>query len=859
MIPINQYRNYIRVCEELPSSCDYCYSTMSYCDLTDINLSVGLTNSGGSTAYLWIKDKFENLYRDFITINSDGSVDINTNNFPDGMFNYTFGPTLMFLSSDIDGNSLIDMNILSITYSCVDLIIYNPNEPNEPIPTNPPARQPYRPSATYVYGATGATGPIGPTGPQGYIGPQGATGADSTVIGPTGPQGDIGPQGFQGVTGFDGTNGATGSQGPQGFQGITGSNGTNGVNGATGSQGQQGFQGVNGSNGTNGVNGATGSQGPQGFQGVTGSNGTNGATGSQGPQGFQGVNGANGSTGSQGPQGSNGSNGATGSQGPQGPSWNGGTVSGETNFTNTLISNTFSATTGIIGNPGSESSIITVNGITFNSSFKISDIDGSNIAQTIFHKHSTTAEPMIIGARSNSDTATHSNVTAGQNVFTIYGSGWLGSSYKLNGQISIETDIIGSLSNTSSPGKIDFYTTPNASIWPEIAVSIDSQKQMTAYGSVLGKNISITGTAGVGYLTLVGQSSNPPSPTAGTLLLHSKTVNGITRLEQDNESTTNLVYGRDNVIVCKNDTGSTILKGQAVYTSGVVSNSPQISLAQANSANPLPAVGVALDNILTNTFGQVMTSGIISFNTTAFSSVDKVYVSPTVAGGLTSTRPSGTTNYVQRIGTILVSGIDGVGQMLVAVSPSLLNMETGTNAATWTGRAVTGTTFSATSLNMNTNKITNVAAGTTGTDAINFSQIVGYTLPMVLATATVNPADGTSYAIAMPTFNSLSTAGSTRVRMMIPKTGTLKTVYLTVGQTVTGTNETSTVYWTNNTTSTSTSIITGIDNSVSTQYKSATGLSIPVTAADLVEIKWICPTWATNPTGVYMTAVVYIE
>jgi len=95
-----------------------------------------------------------------------------------------------------------------------------------------------------------------------------------------------------------------------------------------------------------------------------------------------------------------------------------------------------------------------------------------------------------------------------------------------------------------------------------------------------------------------------------------------------------------------------------------------------------------VDTIADSAFGQVMRNGIISgFDTSAFSAGAAVYLSPTTAGGLTATRPSGTTNYVQRIGTILVSGV-GNGSLDVHVVPALLNMETGTNAATWTGQAI---------------------------------------------------------------------------------------------------------------------------------------------------------------------------
>ena len=174
-------------------------------------------------------------------------------------------------------------------------------------------------------------------------------------------------------------------------------------------------------------------------------------------------------------------------------------------------------------------------------------------------------------------------------------------------------------------------------------------------GVASATSLSITGTAGAGFLTLVAQSANPTSPVAGTLLVHSSTANGFTRMEQDNEATTNLIYGRDSVFVAKNTTAGTISKGQVVYVTGSTGNVPNIGLAQANSSATLPSLAIAVDNILANAFGQIMTIGIISmFDTSAFTTGAPVWVSTTVAGGLTATRPSGTTNSVQRVGSILV-------------------------------------------------------------------------------------------------------------------------------------------------------------------------------------------------------------
>ena len=255
-------------------------------------------------------------------------------------------------------------------------------------------------------------------------------------------------------------------------------------------------------------------------------------------------------------------------------------------------------------------------------------------------------------------------------------------------------------------------------------------------------NQRITGLAGSGFLTLAGQSVNPPAPPAGALLLHAATTNGFTRMEQDNEAGTNLIYGRDNVFIARNTSGASIPKGSAVYVTGSTGNVPNIALARANSSTTLPSVAIALDTIANNAFGQVMTLGIISgFDTSAFAVGASVWVSTTVAGALTSTRPSGLTNFVQRVGSSLVSGV-GNGSLLVSIAPAVLNMETGTTAPTWTGSAVVCTTLAASSSVKSSSATAGIGydTGAGGTVAQATSKATGVTLSKVCGTITMNAA-----------------------------------------------------------------------------------------------------------------------
>ena len=209
---------------------------------------------------------------------------------------------------------------------------------------------------------------------------------------------------------------------------------------------------------------------------------------------------------------------------------------------------------------------------------------------------------------------------------------------------------------------------------------------------------AISGTGGLGYMDFLAQSSNTASPPPGTTRIHSATIQGFTRLEQDNEAGTNIVLGRDSVTIVRNTSGASIAKGKVVRISGSTGNVPNISLAYASSSSALPAIFVAVDTIADNAFGQVMRSGIVSsFDTSAFTSGDPVWVSTSTPGGLTKIRPSGLVDSVQRVGTILVSGV-GNGSIDVNIAPAILNMETGTNASLWTASNISITSGTSTSI-----------------------------------------------------------------------------------------------------------------------------------------------------------------
>lgn len=206
----------------------------------------------------------------------------------------------------------------------------------------------------------------------------------------------------------------------------------------------------------------------------------------------------------------------------------------------------------VVGDAGSEGSGIDINGTTYNSTFKVSDINGSHFAQTILHRHSTTLEPLIVGARSNSNTTAHATMTSGQNVFSIYGAGWAGSSYKLFSSIAFSSETNGAISGSSSPGRIVFSVTPAGSVSPVEAVRINSNKDVTFASDILvsavrqsvNSSVAATGTNTAAAKSIFEAINVIRSVTSGSqdALIIGKSEPGMTQIIINDASASAKVY-----------------------------------------------------------------------------------------------------------------------------------------------------------------------------------------------------------------------------------------------------------------------------------------------------------------------------
>lgn len=140
----------------------------------------------------------------------------------------------------------------------------------------------------------------------------------------------------------------------------------------------------------------------------------------------------------------------------------------------------------------------------------------------------------------------------------------------------------------------------------------------------------------------------------------------------DSISGTSIQLGKEQVIDVRNNTGSQINNGQVVYLSGSIGQKPTIALAQADDIATCQIIGVATHDIANNTNGKVTISGLVNgLDTSSFSDGVTVYLSSTVAGGLTSTPPA-SPNYVVEVGHIVYSNASN-GILLIHTNQTLGN------------------------------------------------------------------------------------------------------------------------------------------------------------------------------------------
>jgi hypothetical protein len=146
----------------------------------------------------------------------------------------------------------------------------------------------------------------------------------------------------------------------------------------------------------------------------------------------------------------------------------------------------------IAGDPGLESTGITIGGVTYQSPLKASDIGGTNVAAFIIHRHSTTLPAILVGSRTASDDETHVVVGDGDTLLAIMAVGWDGTDYEQGAQIRFQVD--GVPGNDDMPGRIVFLTVPAGDTVPVERMRIRADGSIeTLFGLDVTGDIVVSG------------------------------------------------------------------------------------------------------------------------------------------------------------------------------------------------------------------------------------------------------------------------------------------------------------------------------------------------------------------------------
>lgn len=126
----------------------------------------------------------------------------------------------------------------------------------------------------------------------------------------------------------------------------------------------------------------------------------------------------------------------------------------------------------------------------------------------------------------------------------------------------------------------------------------------------------------------------------------------------------------------------------------------------------------------------------------------------------------------------------------------------------------------------------------------------------IMAAALATPVDGATYYCGGLAGRAPSTSANIQ-RIRIPRSGTITRAYIYTYAETAGTNEDISVYIRlNNTTDT---LIQTVGAAANIRNFTNTSLAIAVAAADYIELKIVCPTWATDPANWFFGGSILVE
>lgn len=250
---------------------------------------------------------------------------------------------------------------------------------------------------------------------------------------------------------------------------------------------------------------------------------------------------------------------------------------------------------------------------------------------------------------------------------------------------------------TGAPGE---GSTPSVAIGQDVATSaspafaglnVDSG---TLYVNSTNNRVGINDTTPSYSLDVTGDAQITTTLTVGTSVTASDFIGDLSGILQMN---------------VKNLSGTTLAAGTPVYISGTVGSTQvaEVQASRADTSATMPAVGLLTTSLAANAFGHAGVIGLVnSLNTLTYTLNQPLYVAAT--GGLTSTRPTGSSDVIQVVGYAARIN-SSTGQILATIydqlrTPNSISVSGGitTTAGVFTGNGSGLTTLNASNLSSGT-------------------------------------------------------------------------------------------------------------------------------------------------------------
>jgi hypothetical protein len=119
-----------------------------------------------------------------------------------------------------------------------------------------------------------------------------------------------------------------------------------------------------------------------------------------------------------------------------------------------------------------------------------------------------------------------------------------------------------------------------------------------------------------------------------------------------------------------------------------------------------------------------------------------------------------------------------------------------------------------------------------------------------------DPTDGSSYFFGSQMGAAPGALSGNRI-IQFPIKAVIRKAILTEYAVVAGTNENISIYIRKN--DTTDYLIQTVGSALNNRTFTNLAMNIPVTIGDVIELKMVCPAWATNPTTVIGSGMIYLE